>query len=78
MAGGVHVEHEVVKCGMCIVKEMNDSRKQNESLGNEVKEWKLKTVNKEKEQIEVKRQEEESWATVASIYSRCWRQWSGG
>ena len=31
---GVDVEHEVVKCGMCIVKEMNDFRKENESLGN--------------------------------------------
>ena len=56
---GVDVEHEVVKCGMCIVKEINDLRKENESLGNEVKEWKMKTMNKKKEEIEVKRQEEE-------------------
>ena len=65
VSDGVDVKHEVVKCGMRIVEEMNVLRKENKLLANEVKEWKLKTVNKEKEQIEVKRQEEASWATVA-------------
>ena len=30
-----------------------------------MKEWKLKTMNKENEQIEVKRQEKESWVMMA-------------
>ena len=44
LTDGVDVEHEVVKCGICIVKEMNDLKKkikvlkkENESLGNEVR-----------------------------------------
>ena len=51
----VDMEHEVVKCGMCIVKEMNVGKRENELLRKEVGELKkeveelgLQSINKDK------------------------------
>ena len=55
---GVDVEHEVVQCAMCIVKEMHKLKNENEMLRKEMEEMRLKTVNKKKEGIEVNKQED--------------------
>ena len=74
----VDMEHEVVKCGMCIVKEMNvvkgekdllrkevgELRKEIGELKKEVGELRVQTITKDKE-VDVKAKEENSWAIVA-------------
>ena len=73
----VDMEHEVVKCGMCIVKEMNvvkgekdllmkevgELRKEIGELKKEVGELRVQSINKGI--AEVKTKEEDSWAIVA-------------
>ena len=54
----VDMEHEVVKCGMYIVKKMNVGRK-------EVGELRVQSINKDKEVADVTTKEEHSWAIVA-------------
>ena len=75
----VDMEHEVVKCGMCIVKEMNvvkgekdllrkevgELRKEIGELKKEVGELRVQTITKDKEVDDVKAKEENSWAMVA-------------
>ena len=75
----VDMEHEVVNCGMCIVKEMNvvkgekellrkevgELRKEIRELKKEVGELRVQSINEDKEAAEVKTQEEDSWAIVA-------------
>ena len=75
----VDMEHEVVKCGMCIVKEMNvvkgekdllrkevgELRKEIGELKKEVGELRVQTITKDKEVDDVKAKEENSWAIVA-------------
>ena len=72
----VDMEHEVVKCGMCIVKEMNvvkgekdllrkevgELRKEIGELKKEVGELRVQTITKDKEVDDVKAKEENSWA----------------
>ena len=74
--GEVDMENEVVKCGMCIVKEMNvvkgekellrnevgELREEVGELKNEVGELRVQSINKVKEVAEVKTKEEDSWA----------------
>ena len=58
----VDMEHEVIKCGMCIVKEMNVVvkgekdllRKEVGELKKEVGELRVQSINKDKEVAEVK------------------------
>ena len=45
----VDMEHEVLKCGRCTVKYMNELMIENEKLGKEVDEMRLMNNNKEKE-----------------------------
>ena len=73
------MEHEVVKCSMCIVKEINvvkgekdllrkevgELRKEIGELKKEVGELRVQSINKDKEVAEVKTKEEDSWAIVA-------------
>ena len=66
------MEHEVAKCGMCIVKEMNVVKGEIEllmqevgDLRKEVGELRVQSINKDKEVAEVKTKEEDSWAIVA-------------
>ena len=68
----VDMEPEVVKCGMCIVKEMNVVKGEKELLRKEVGELKkevgelrVQSINKDKEVAEVITKEEHSWAIVA-------------
>ena len=68
----VDMEHEVVKCGVYIVKKMNVVKGEKELLRKEVGELKEKveelrvqSINKDKEVAEVKTKEEDSWAIVA-------------
>ena len=68
----VDIEHEVVKCGMCIVNEMNvvkgekkPLRKEVGELKKEVGELRLQNINQGKEVVKVKTKEEDSWAIVA-------------
>ena len=75
----VDMEHEVVKCGMCIVKEINvvkgdkellrkevgEVRKEIGELKKEVGELRVQSIHKDKEVAEVKTKEEDSWAIVA-------------
>ena len=75
----VDMEHEVVKCGMCIVKEMNvvkgekdllrkevgELRKEIGELKKEVGELRVQTITNDKEVDDVKAKEENSWAMVA-------------
>ena len=61
----VDMEHEVVKCGMCIVKEMNVVKGEKELLKKEVGELRVLSIHKDKEVAEVKTKEEDSWAIVA-------------
>ena len=79
VADEVDMEHEVVKCDMCIVNEMNvangekellrkevgELRKEVGELRKEVGESRVKSINKDKEVTEVKTKEEDSWSTVA-------------
>ena len=72
----VDMELEVVKCGMCIVKEMNVVKGENEllrkevgelrkeigELKKEVGELRVQSINKDKEVAEVKTKEKDSWA----------------
>ena len=51
----VDMEHDVVKCGMCIVKEMNVVKGEKELLRKEVGELRVQSINKYKEVAEVKR-----------------------
>ena len=62
----VDMEHEVAKCGMCIVKEMNVVKGEKEPLRKEVGELRVQSINKDKEVAEVKSKEENSWAIVAN------------
>ena len=57
----VDMEHEVVKCGMGIVKEINVVKGEKELLRKEVGEWKnevrelrIQSINNDKEVAEVK------------------------
>ena len=73
------IEHEVVKWGMCIVKEMNVMKGEKELLRKEVGELRnaigefkkedgelrVQSINNDKEVAEVKTKEEDSWAIVA-------------
>ena len=75
----VEMEHAVVKCGMCIVKEMNvvkgeedllrkevgELRKEIGELKKEVGDLPVQSINKDKEVTDVKTKEEHSWANVA-------------
>ena len=77
MPDEVDMEHEVVKCGMCIVKEMNVVKGEKELLRKEVGELKkeigeseegelrVQSIKKDKEVAEVKTKEEYSWAILA-------------
>ena len=56
------MEHEDVKCGMCIVKEMNVVKGEKELLRKEVGELRVQSIN---EVAEVKTKGEVSWAIVA-------------
>ena len=67
----VDMKHEVVKCGTCIVKEMNVVKGENEMLRKEVAELRkevgelrMQSINKDQEVTEVKWKEEDSWAIV--------------
>ena len=51
----VDMAHKVVKYGMCIVKEMNVVKRENDLLRKEVGELRLQSINKDKEVTEVKR-----------------------
>ena len=69
----VDMEHEVVKCGMCSVKEMNVQKGEKEllrkevgELRKEVGELRVQSINKDKEVAEVKTKEEDSLAIVAN------------
>ena len=68
------MENEDVKCGMCIVKEINvkgdkellrkeigELRKDVGELKKEVGELRVQSINKDKEVVEVKTKEEDSW-----------------
>ena len=61
----VDMEHEVVKCGMCIEKEMNVVQGEKELLRKEVVELRVQSINKDNEVSDVKTKEEDSWAIVA-------------
>ena len=67
----VDMEHVVVKCGMCFVKQMIVKgekellRKEIGELKKEVGELRVQSINKDKEVAEVKTKEEDSWAIVA-------------
>ena len=75
----VDMEHETVKCGMCIVKVMNvvkgekdqlrkevgELRKEIGELKKEVGELWVQSINKDKEVVDVKTKEEHLWAIVA-------------
>ena len=75
----VDIEHEVVKCGICIVKEINgvkgekdllkkevgQLRKEIGELKKEVGELRVQSINKDKEVADVKTKEQNSWAIVA-------------
>ena len=72
----VDMEHEAVKCGMCIVKEMNVMKGEKDllmkevgelrkELKKEVGELRVKSINKDKEVEYVRTKEEHSWAFVA-------------
>ena len=61
----VDMELEAVKCGMCIVKEMNVVKGEKELLRKEVGELRVQSINKDKEIADVKTKEEHSWAIVA-------------
>ena len=77
----VDMELEAVKCGMCIVKEMNvvkgekdllrkevgELRKEIGELKKEVGELRVQSINKDKKLADVKTKEEHSWAIVAKI-----------
>ena len=66
----VNMEHDAVKCGMCIVKEMNvvkgekdllrnevgELRKEIGELKKEVGELRVQSINKDKEVADVKKQ----------------------
>ena len=63
----VDMEHEIVKCGMCIVKEMNVVKGEKELLRKEIVELKkevgdlrVHNINKDTEVAEVKTKEEDS------------------
>ena len=58
------VSNEVVKCDMCMAKEMNIAKREIELLRTEVEELRLQSINKDKEVIEVNRKEEDSWTMV--------------
>ena len=62
----VDMEHEVVKCSMCIVKEMHVAKREEELLRKEVGKLRVQSMNKDKEVAEVKTKEEDSWAIVGS------------
>ena len=75
----VDMEHEAIKCGMCIVKEINvvkgekdllrkevgELRKEIGELKKEVGELRVQSINKDKEVADVKTKVEHSWAIVA-------------
>ena len=68
----VHMEHEAVKCGMCIVKEINVVKEEKELLRKEIGELKkgvgelrVQSISKDTEVAEVQTKEEHSWAIVA-------------
>ena len=69
----VDMEHEVVKCGMCIVNssfsplkgEKEVLTKEVRELRKEVGELRVQSINKDTEVAEVKTKEEDSWAIVA-------------
>ena len=75
----VDMEHEVIKCGMCIVKKINGVKGEKELLRNEVGELRkevrefnqevgelrVQSINEDKEVAEAKTKEEISWAIVA-------------
>ena len=75
----VDMDHEAVKCDICIVKEMNVVKGDKELLRNEVGELRneigelkkeieelgVQSINKDKEVAKVKTKEEHSWAIVA-------------
>ena len=52
----VDMEHEVVKCGMCIVKEMNVVKGEKELLRKEVGEWRKEVGELKKEVGELRAQ----------------------
>ena len=51
----VDMEHEVVKCGMCIVKDKELLKKKVGELMKEVGELRVQSISKDKEVAEVKR-----------------------
>ena len=75
----VDMEHEVVKCGMSIVKEMNVVKGEKEllrkevgelgkkvgELKNEVRELRIQSINNDKDVAEVKTKKKDSCAIVA-------------
>ena len=55
----VHIAHEVVKCGLCMAKEMNVAKIEIKLLWKEVWELRLQSINKDNGAIEVKIKEKD-------------------